>query len=679
MQSILSKGNSINEAISIGLEILNTTRDEVNIEIVEQGTKGILRIGSKKSIVKLTKIRDTTSTPEIINLLNDITEEEENLENFSHEENTIAVEHEPLEGMVWISNGRIEFKSSPSHFPTLTIQSGIKLYKNNLLVDVKTTVISELDRYDIEGENEEFETKWKVSLDDQKVKAQLYIEPGYRIIRTIPDMEPNNHLEITPIEKIEVKNTLTYQDVLQKLAEMGVIKGINGSQIQKALEASIPSTFEIATGQAPTEGSDGWVELKVDVKVQKGPKEGENGKVDFRETITIPNVDRGQVIGIIHPHIQGESGYTVTNETILPKQVFPTIFIAGTGVVKVANKIVATQSGRPHLERRGQLLRVKIFQKLTHKGNIDLSSGNIRFSGDVEILGEVENKMIVEAEGDIYVKKTVTNATLTSSGAIRSNGSIIGSEVSAGKNNMFVTELGHLLAIINKNIVNIITIIKQLIQTSPAFKSTDLQRYGLQPVIRILLEKKFNNLVTIVKKYIEDVSRGERYLESEDWRLIGVTLSQCFLSISNKVTSLEDLILLSKKIEKLIVLADTPVEPDSFITIPNALNSQLYCSGNVQVFGQGCVNTKIHAGGTVKITGIIRGGEVYGRMGVDVNESGAESASSTLISVPSDQKIQINKAMEGTIIKIGTARFIFKETRYNIHASLDHEGRIVFK
>ncbi len=678
MQSILSKGNSISEAISIGLDVLNTTRDEVNIEIVEQGTKGILGIGSKKSIVKLTKIRDKTSTTEIINLVNEIVGEE-NFENFPQYENTKDVEHDPLEGMVWISNGKIELKSSPSRYPTLTIQPGIKLYKNNLLIDVKTTVISELDQYDIEGENEEFETKWQVSLGDQKVKAQLYIEPGYRIIRTIADMEPNNHLEITPIEKIEVNNTLTYQAVLENLAEMGVIKGINESQIQKAIDASIPSTFEIATGQAPTKGSDGWVELKVDVEMKKGPKERENGKVDFREIITIPNVNRGQVIGIIHPHIQGEPGYTVTNETILPKKVFPTIFIAGTGVVKVGDKIVATQSGRPHLERRGQLLRVKILQKLTHKGNIDLSSGNIRFSGDVEILGEVENNMTVEAEGDIYVKKTVTNATLTSSGAIRSNGSIIGSVVSAGKNNIFVTELGHQLGIINKNVENIISIIKQLIQTSPAFKSSDLQRYGLQPVIRLLLEKKFNNFTNIVKKYIEEVRRGEKYLEGEDWRLIGESLSQCFLSITNKVTSIDDLILLSKKIEKLIVLADTPVEPDSFITIPNALNSQLYCSGSVQVFGQGCVNTKIHAGGMVKITGIIRGGEAFGRMGVEVNETGAESASSTLISVPSDQKIVINKALEGTIIKIGTARFVFKETRYHIHASLDHVGRIVFK
>jgi uncharacterized protein len=678
MQSILSKGNSIKEAINVGLEILDTTRDKVNIEIIEQGTKGILGIGSKKSVVKLTKVHKTTTTPQMADLISEMIEKDENTESLLSEDNLGNVKVDQLEGKVWISNGKIKFKSSPSQFPTISIQPGIRLYRNNLLVEEKTAVISDLDLYDIEGENVEFETKWKLTFEDQKLKTLLSIEPGYRIIRSIPDMEPSTHLEIASVEKKEVNNTLTYQDVMQKLEELGVKKGINESQIQKAIVSTVPSTFEVASGLSPKQGTDGWIELKVDVEMQKGPKERKDGRVDFRETMMIPNVERGQLIGIIHPHIPGEPGFTVTDETILPKQVYPTIFIAGTGVVKVAEKIVATQAGRPFIERRGKLLRVKIFQKLTHKGNIDLSSGNIRFSGDVEIFGEVKNNMVVEAEGDIYVQKTVTNATLTSSGAIQSNGSIIGSEVSAGKNNILVTELGQLLGIIYYHVQTVVTIIKQLNQTS-AFKSSDFQRGGLQPLIRILLEKKFKSFPPVVKKYIDAVRRGEKYLEDEDWRLIGATLSRYFLSISNEATSLDDLILLTKKMKKLIELADTPVEPDSYITIPNALNSKLYCSGNVHVFGQGCVNTKIHSGGMLKISGIIRGGEVYGRMGVEVNESGAESASLTLISVPSDQKIQINKAMEGTVIKIGSAKFIFKETRYNIHASLDHEGRIVFK
>lgn len=681
MQSVLSKGKSINEAINVGLEILDTTRDKVNIEILEQGTKGIFGIGSKKSVVRLSKVKKNTTTPQIADLLNGMIEEGgmeggKNSENL-YEENMKDVELDPLKGKVWVSNGRINFKASANHFPTITIQSGIRLYRNNLLINEGTVVLSDLDLYDIEGENVEIETKWNVTLDNQKLKAQLSIEPGYRIIRTIPDMDPSSHLEIVSIEKKEVNNTLSFLNVMQKLEEMGVKQGINKKEIQKAIDTLVPFTFKVASGLSPSQGTNGWVELTVDVDMQKGPKEREDGRVDFRETFTIPNVERGQVIGVIHPHKPGESGYTVTGEIIEPEPVYPTIFIEGTGVVKVADKIVATQSGRPYIERRGQLLRAKIYQKLTHKGNVNLSSGNIRFSGDVEILGEIENNMVVEADGDLFVKKTVTNAFLTSSGAITSYGSIIGSEVSAGKNNMLITELGHLLGMINKNVENIIAIIKQLTQ-SPAFKSSDFSTHGLQPLIRILLEKKFKTFPPILKKYVEVIRRGEKFLEDENWRKIGVSLSQYFISITNNAVSIEDLAELSKKMQKLVELADTPVEPDSYITIPNALNSKLYCSGNILILGQGCVNTKIHAGGILKISGILRGGEVYGRMGVEVNEAGAVSSSSTIISVPNDQKICINKAMEGTIIKFGTVQFTFKETKYNIVAYLNREGKIVF-
>ncbi|WP_066060039.1 FapA family protein [Robertmurraya korlensis] len=678
MQSILSKGNTINEAISVGLEILETSRDKVNIEIIEQGARGLLGIGSKKSIVRLTKVEMPTSSSTIKDLLSEMMEVEQNIETLSHEESSEKIEEESLEGKVWISNGRIQYKASSSHFPTITIQKGIRVFKNNVPVDEETIVISDHDQYEMEGENQEIETKWKVSLDKEKLKAQLTIEPGYRIIRKIPDMEPDNHLEIIPIEEKEINNTLSFQNILHKMSELGIKKGIKKIQILKAIESKSPSIFEIANGLAPQEGSNGWVELKVEVEMQQGTKEREDGKVDFRETMTIPNVEKGKVIGIIHPPFQGESGYTVTDEIIPSNRVYPIIFIAGTGVVKVVDKIVATQSGRPFIERRGQLVRAKIFQKLTHKGNVDLSSGNIRFAGDIEILGEVENNMVVEAEGDIYVRETVTNASLTSSGAIRSNGSIIGSEVSAGKNNILVAELGHQLTILNKQVENIISVIKQLLQTS-AFKSNDLQKGGIQPLVRILLEKRYKNFPGAVKRYIEMVRRGEKFLEDENWRSIGVSLSKYFITITNEATSLEEFIQLSKKMQGLIEIAHTPVEPNSYITISNTLNSKLYCSGNISVTGQGCVNTKIHAGGLLKITGILRGGEVYGRMGVEVNASGAESASSTLITVPSDQKIRIKKAMEGTIIKIGTVTFTFKETKYNIVAYLNNEGRIVFQ
>jgi len=70
---------------------------------------------------------------------------------------------------------------------------------------------------------------------------------------------------------------------------------------------------------------------------------------------------------------------------------------------------------------------------------------------------------------------------------------------------------------------------------------------------------------------------------------------------------------------------------------------------------------------------------VYGRLGVEINETGSERGTPTVIAVPHDQKIRINKAMEGTILKIGNVKHALKETRYYVVACIDKDERIVFE
>ena len=49
-----SKGKSIDEAIFRGLQEMGVSIDEVDIETVQEGSKGLLGLGSKPFIVRLT-------------------------------------------------------------------------------------------------------------------------------------------------------------------------------------------------------------------------------------------------------------------------------------------------------------------------------------------------------------------------------------------------------------------------------------------------------------------------------------------------------------------------------------------------------------------------------------------------------------------------------------------------
>ncbi|MBO4563727.1 MAG: Jag N-terminal domain-containing protein, partial [Clostridia bacterium] len=55
LKTIQSTGKSVDEAIFKGLQQMEISIDEVTIEIIQQETKGILGIGAKPAIVKLTQ------------------------------------------------------------------------------------------------------------------------------------------------------------------------------------------------------------------------------------------------------------------------------------------------------------------------------------------------------------------------------------------------------------------------------------------------------------------------------------------------------------------------------------------------------------------------------------------------------------------------------------------------
>src|SRR5690606_10053723 len=128
-------------------------------------------------------------------------------------------------------------------------------------------------------------------------------------------------------------------------------------------------------------------------------------------------------------------------------------------------------------------------------------------------------------------------------------------------------------------------------------------------------------------------------LIDEKWNQIAASLSKFFLSLSNGVSSIEQLHQLSRDMSGLFELVNESNNFESKITIPNALNSRIYCSGDIFVAGQGSVNSSLHAEGYLKINGRIRGGEAYGGRGIEINEAGSESGTSTLIAVPINQSI----------------------------------------
>lgn len=670
MHTLLSKGRNVNEAINVGLDILQLGRDDVEIEIVQLERKGFLGIGHKPATVKL------LHKQKIANQSNKSIEEM--VDEFSFNDQTNDQHQDHLAGKVWVEDHKVRVRDSADQYPTVKLSKGIKVLRNGEWVRDRRTVITEQDNIEVHFEEEYVhETQWKISLSKDKMSATIEVTPGYVLNRKLKDQEPSRHLELMLEEDKTTVNSLNFEDVIKELDNKGIKYGIKQSEILNATGVKEPSKIVIAEGLKPLDGENGWLEYKVDINGKKGLEEDGYGRVNFRETQSIPTVEKGEVIAIVHPPKSGIPGITVTNDMIPPKQMNPIKLKSGSGIIEVGNQIVATESGRPAFEQRGLRVRASVVPKLTHRGNVNLSTGNIRFHGDVEIIGEVEENMIVDSEGDIIVHKSTNKANLTTSSSIVVKGNIFNSELAAGKSNMLIVELGHLLGLMYREIERMISYINQIAESS-SYQSNQVAFSGLQPLIKILLEKKFKGFVYNVKKYQTVIEKGENYLDKE-WTHIAIELKQIFLTLTNQIVTVERLTNLAEQMKDLHEYSQLPVEPDAYITISEASNSSLYCSGDINIIGKGSINNKIHAGGEIDIRGVVRGGELYARLGAFVNEAGANSGTKTVISVADDQQIHINKAYEGVILRVGSRRHVITEMMTNITARADQSGEMIIE
>ncbi|TFE03962.1 FapA family protein [Jeotgalibacillus salarius] len=703
MQSVVTKGKSVQEAVQSGVELLEVSKRDVHIEVLQTPAKGFLKIGSKQAVVRLTllndqgepavkkeerpepvlqeeneEINDWFSQAESFFDKVDVEKVETAKVNASAEKRSQPSDDHLLErhGAVWVEDGRLMMEAGTHKLPVVTIPKEIKLYRNQKLIDQKTFILSPNDSYRLAIDDEIKETEWSITIDSNKLKAYLKVDPGYKISRTVNDAEPASHLTLSFKEEKETQLALTEKDIKAAMQEKSILQNIEKIEMMRAIRNIEPEEYTIARGVAPTEGKDGWLELKVDTQIKEGIKEDKQGKVDFRETKVFPNIETGDILGILHPPVEGSSGYSVFSESIPPKPVYPVILRLGKGVKQIGDKVVAIEFGRPHIEERGQLVKISIMPKLLHNGDVNLESGNISFFGDVEITGEVHNGMKIEAQGNVMIAKNISGSSCNATGAISVRGNVISSDLSAGQNNMVTSKLSILVGVLKQDIDRIIAVITQLVN-SPGFKTTDFAKGGLQPLVRILMEKKFSDFIPRAKKYVQLVKEGRAQLDDERWEETAEQISALFLTLSSKPMSLNIFTHLSQQLDALQEELELFDETKSIVSVQNVLNSRIHAGGNLHISGQSCVQSRIHSGGFMMITGTLRGGEAYAEKGMYIEETGAESGTPTNLTVPANATIKIGTALEGTVLRIGNRKKVLTENHYAVTASINAKGQIV--
>lgn len=210
---------------------------------------------------------------------------------------------------------------------------------------------------------------------------------------------------------------LSQEDIVEALHKAKVTTGLHPEQYEKLLqERPYFRLCLVAWGRPPVPGKDGSV-------IDHYPRENtrqvaldEEGNVDYRAQSYVQTIEKGAVIcDVILPQ-EGTAGVMVTGQAIKPPPVKAAAIPRGsnTALDEEGLHLVATMSG--HVLYQGNAFQVKSILQVP--GNVDYSTGNINFLGDVHIAGDVREKFMVRATGTVTIDGLVEAATIEADGDI---------------------------------------------------------------------------------------------------------------------------------------------------------------------------------------------------------------------------------------------------------------------
>lgn len=203
-------------------------------------------------------------------------------------------------------------------------------------------------------------------------------------------------------------------EVLEEISKAGVKTGIDEEKIKEMIGNKIyDRTVIIATGRPAEHGKDGYYKFFFDVDYMKNnkPMVREDGSVDYFIK-KFEKVSKDDKLAEYYEPTKGNFGFDVCGKLLIPKPGKPMPKLRGKGFRSSddGKEFFAAIDGK--VEYCNYDLNVSNIYDV--KGDVDLSTGNIDFNGDITISGCVRSGVTIHAMGNIFIAGYVEDATLIS-------------------------------------------------------------------------------------------------------------------------------------------------------------------------------------------------------------------------------------------------------------------------
>lgn len=209
---------------------------------------------------------------------------------------------------------------------------------------------------------------------------------------------------------------LSKAHIMEELEHAKIKYGIDQNEIERALDIkSYCTDIILAKGKLPTAGRDAKINYYFDTNNKARPEIKEDGTVDFFKLNMLHHCTKGKVLAEIIPEERGEDGVDVFGTVTKAREVKKAKFEHGRNLEISADglKLLSMVDGHASLTD-GAVFVSDIYSV----ENVDTSTGNIEYHGNVEVKGNVCENFKVKTDGDVFVNGVVEGAEIEAGGNI---------------------------------------------------------------------------------------------------------------------------------------------------------------------------------------------------------------------------------------------------------------------
>lgn len=215
----------------------------------------------------------------------------------------------------------------------------------------------------------------------------------------------------------ETGKRLTFDEFINDLRYRNVFFGIQMQALQDHFmsEGCYCTDLPVAKGREPQPGIDDRIEYYFNTDIHVQPTMQEDGSVDYFNLNIINHCKKEDVLARIIPGKSGEAGMNIMGKRLAPKEQKRVSLKYGKNIQLSEDRLSITSMVDGHVT----LVESTVFVSDVYEvQNVDMSTGNIEYTGSVTVNGNVASNFVVKAGGNVVINGIVEGAQIIAGGNV---------------------------------------------------------------------------------------------------------------------------------------------------------------------------------------------------------------------------------------------------------------------